>query len=122
MWNIRCEAMFEVFCLLAVWCNWLEGVTLCILMSYAANEQAERKHLKGHTVYHTAAAKVVGTINSATFYLEKVLSDLLPLMAPNIFFLHQMNQQIALQRKQDAEDSSTMIWIFAQYLRVLWSA
>lgn len=67
MWNIRCEEIFEVFCLLAVWCNRLEGLTLCILMSYAANEQAERKNLKGHTVYQTVVAEVVGAINSATF-------------------------------------------------------
>lgn len=33
---LRCEEIFEVFCLVPFWCNWLEGVTSRILMSYAA--------------------------------------------------------------------------------------
>lgn len=33
-----------------------------ILMSYAANEKAKRKHLKGTTIYYTVAAEVVSTI------------------------------------------------------------
>lgn len=63
----------------------LEGATLGILMSYATNEKSERKHLKGPTVYYTVAAEVVSTINLATLYLDKVLSDLPPLMDPEKF-------------------------------------
>lgn len=33
---LRCEEIFEVFCLVPFWCYWLEGVTSRILMSYAA--------------------------------------------------------------------------------------
>lgn len=33
---LRCEEIFEVFCLVPFWCNWLEGVTSRIPMSYAA--------------------------------------------------------------------------------------
>lgn len=66
--------------MVVVWCNWLEGVTSRILMGSAANEKVMRKHLSGNAVYHTVAAEVVSTIISTTLYLDRVLSDPLPLM------------------------------------------
>lgn len=59
---------------------YLFGVTRRILMGYAANEKAMRKHLRGDAVYHTVAAEVVSTIISTTLYLDRVLNDPLPLM------------------------------------------
>lgn len=53
-------------------------------MSCAANEEADRKHLKRPTVC-TEAAEAVSTINLTTLYLVKVLSDLPPLMGPKQF-------------------------------------
>lgn len=54
-------------------------------MGYAVNEKAERKQLKGPTLNYTVAAQVVITINSTTLYLDKVLSDLAPVMGPKQF-------------------------------------
>ncbi len=56
-----------------------------ILMSYAANEKADRKHLKGPTVYYTVAAEAVSKINLTTLHFDKVLSDLSLLMGPKQF-------------------------------------